>query len=125
MAAQSMTNQEEINGLRRKIEEFEKEKERVRTIVGQIGGMPTFTRKIHNLIFIGLILASLVVSLFFVGLIQLISIEFAVALLSLKLIYMVYNQAKVNHFQLWILTSMEWRMNEMMDHLNRALPEEK
>jgi len=123
MVAQSMTSQQELEELRNKIQEFEKEKERVRSIVGQIGGMPSFTKKIHNVVFIVLILACLAVSVMVGGIVRLISIEFAVALLSLKLIYLVHSQAKVNHFQLWILTSMEWRLNEMMDHLNRILPE--
>ncbi len=123
MTAQHMTSQEELNELRNKIQEFEKEKERVRSIVGQIGGMPSFTKKVHNIVFITLIVACLIISVLTGGIIQLISIEFAVALLSLKIIYLVHSQAKVNHFQLWIMTSMEWRLNEMMDHLNRILPE--
>lgn len=125
MSAQHMTSQQELEELRNKIQEFEKEKERVRSIVGQIGGMPSFTKKIHNIVFIVLILACLVISVVTGGIVQLISIEFAVALLSLKIIYLVHSQGKVNHFQLWILTSMEWRLNEMMDHLNRVLPEDQ
>jgi hypothetical protein len=45
-------------------------------------------------------------------------IDVAVAAISLKLIYMMNNQAKVSHFQLWVLTSLEWRLNELTKKLD-------
>ena len=34
-------------------------------------------------------------------------------MVSLKLLYMILNQARVSHFQLWILSSLEWRLSEL------------
>jgi len=112
------TNHHEIEELKREIEEFQKEKERVRAIVGQIGGMPSSTSKILNKVFIVLVILSLIASIVWGGMIRLICIEFAVALLSLKIIYLMHSQSRINHFQLWILTSLEWRINELMDKFN-------
>ncbi|MFQ6115116.1 MAG: hypothetical protein ACE5NG_13715, partial [bacterium] len=55
--------EQEITDLMQEIERFKEEKERVRLIVGKIGGVPTFNTKIFNIIFITLVLASLTISL--------------------------------------------------------------
>ncbi len=107
--------EEEMADLKEEIDRFKEEKERVRSIVGKIGGMPTFHTKIFNIVFVTLIVVSLVISLVTVqGRVTLAMIELAVAALSLKLILLMNNQARVNHFQLWILSSVEWRLNEVV-----------
>ena len=40
-------------------------------------------------------------------------VDLALAALSIKILFLIHNQARVNHFQLWILTSIEWRLNEI------------
>ena len=42
----------EINDLKAQLEHFEKEKERVRMIIGNIGGVPQFRTKLVNILFI-------------------------------------------------------------------------
>ena len=107
--------EEEMADLKEEIERFKDEKERVRSIVGKIAGMPTFHTKIFNIVFVSLIVVSLVGSLVTVqARVRLAMIELAVAALSLKLILLMNNQARVNHFQLWILSSVEWRLNEVV-----------
>ncbi len=105
---------EEIEDLRKEMELFHHEKERVRAIVGKIGGMPNFNTKILNIAFTVFILACLVVS--FVGTqhLQFLSMELAIAALSLKLLYLVHHHGKISHFQLWILSSLEWRLDEIL-----------
>jgi len=49
--------------------------------------------------------------------VRLAMVEMAIAILSLKLIYLINGQMRVNHFQLWVLTSLEWRMVEMLKEL--------
>jgi len=105
--------EEELADLKDEIESFKKEKERVKTIVGQIGGMPSFNTKTFNIIFIGLILVCIVGSLMTGGIVRLVMIELAIVALSVKLIYLMNKQARVNHFQLWILSSIEWQINEI------------
>jgi hypothetical protein len=106
--------EEEMEELRKEIENFKKEKERVRSIVGQIGGMPTFNTKIFNIIFSFFVLICLVVSLTSKGILSLAMVELAIATVSFKLIYLIHSQNRAYHFQLWILSSVEWRLNEII-----------
>ncbi len=107
--------EEEMADLKEEIERFREEKQRVRAIVGKIGGVPAFNTKIFNIIFVTLVVISLAISLITeVPRTRLAMIELAVAALSLKLIFLINKQARVNHFQLWILSSLEWRLNEIM-----------
>ena len=110
--------EEEIEDLKQELENFQQEKHRIRGIVGKIGGVPTFNTKIFNNIFLAVIIVSLVVSLFFPK-IQLLMIELATVFLSIKILYMMNCQNRVNHFQLWMLSSLEWRINEVMKHLRK------
>ncbi len=103
--------------LRKEIESFKTEKERVRAIVGRIGGMPSFNTKVANIIFATAIVACLTVSLISGGMVQLFTIEFAVTAVSIKLMFLIHKQARVSHFQLWILSSLEWRLDQMMKEL--------
>jgi hypothetical protein len=112
--------EEEIEDLRQELENFQQEKDRIRGIVGKIGGIPTFNTKLFNNIFLIVIIISLVVSLFFPSeSIKLLMIELATAALSVKILYMMHCQNRVNHFQLWMLSSLEWRINEVMKQLRK------
>ena len=105
---------EELKDLREEIDEFKREKERVKSIIGQIGGVPALNTKVSNTIFVILIVLCLIASIVTKDTLRLVSLEFATAVLSLKLIYIIHKQTRVNHFQLWILSSLEWRLNEIM-----------
>jgi len=104
----------EINDLKRELEHFQQEKERVRAIIGKIGGVPKFSTKMINAIFITIIAASVVVSVFGGSDFRLLMIEVATVTLSVKIIYLIHCQNRINHFKFWILSSIEWRINEMM-----------
>ena len=56
--------EDEINDLKHELEQFQHEKERVRAIIGKIGGVPKFRTKFINAIFIAVIVASVAVSIF-------------------------------------------------------------
>ncbi|RKZ29410.1 hypothetical protein DRQ36_08755 [bacterium] len=109
--------EDEIEDLRNQLEDFQQEKERVRAIVGKCGGVPTFNTRTFNIIFFILVIASLAVSLIARGTLRLAMSELAIAAISFKLIFLMHNQSRVNHFQLWIMTSIEWRLNEMMTEI--------
>lgn len=123
MDEQERTAGNEIDDLKRELEHFQKEKERVRAIIGQIGGVPTFNTKLFNRIFVAVIVVSLVVSALNHNL-RLLMIELATAALSIKILYMMHCQHRVNHFQLWMQSSLEWRINEIMKML-RAMQRQK
>lgn len=102
-----------IEELEKELEEFKKEKERVRRIVGKIGGHED--KKLFHSINVMFLL--IVVFIFVLGIFKIIdfiiSIEIGVLLVSLKIALMIFEQQKVNHFQFWILTSLEYRTNEL------------
>jgi hypothetical protein len=108
---------EELADLRKELQNFQKEKERVRAIVGKIGGIPKTQAKVINIVFIVVIVISLVVSIIGGEKWRLLMIEVATVALSLKIIYLIHSQMRVAHFEFWILSSLEWRINEIMKQL--------
>ncbi len=104
----------ELDDLKLELEHFQQEKERVRAIIGQIGGVPKFHTKLANVGFIVLIVVTLAISIIGGEKWRLLMIEIATVALSLKIIYLIHCQMRVNHFKFWILSSIEWRINEMM-----------
>jgi hypothetical protein len=104
---------DEISDLRAELKHFEQEKERIRVIIGKIGGVPRFRTKLVNVVFIALIIAAGVVSVVCEKL-RLLMVELTTVMLSVKIIYLIHCQMRVNHFKFWILSAIEWRINEMM-----------
>ncbi|WP_233231587.1 hypothetical protein [Tichowtungia aerotolerans] len=106
------------------LEQFRKEKERIRRLVGQIGGK--HSQKHDNIVNIIFIIAMVV--LFALDLLrhifhihvplpQMFSIELAVLLVSIKIIWMIHRGTKVEHFQFWVLNSIEFRLNDVAKRL--------
>ena len=108
----------EIEELTEDIKRFQAEKEKIRLVVGQIGGtMSPKGEKLLNRIFVGLIIVLFMgdVARHFLGihlpLPPLFSIEIGILLVSIKIIWMIRNQTRVEHFQFWMLTSIEFRLD--------------
>jgi len=110
---------EETEALKAELEHYKTERERIRDIVGQVGGKTTKRRDfVVNMIFLTLVIGAFCFDLVrsLVGwkipfLPQHILLEVAVLLVSLKIIWMIHIQAKVSHFQFWILSSIEFQTN--------------
>lgn len=100
-------SENEIDDLHQELGHFQQEKERVRKIIGQIGGIPKFRTKAINTLFIAVIAISVIVSVFAGDKWRLLMIELAMVTLSLKIIYLIHCQMKINHFKFWILSSIE------------------
>ena len=117
------------------LEQFRKEKERIRMLVGQIGGK--HSQRQDHFINIGFIIALIVLFLLDmlrhvfhidVPLPQMFSIELAVLLVSIKIIWMIHKGTKVEHFQFWVLNSIEFRLNDVSKHIReieKKLSDEK
>jgi hypothetical protein len=122
--------------LKEELEHYKHEKERVRKILGQIGGATTKNKDTAiNVIFIALIVFLFafgfmreILDLPFFGITSFFSIEMAILLVSIKIIWMIYRQQKVNHFQFWILNSIEFQINLISKRIReleaRVLPQE-
>ena len=128
----------DMESLQEELKAFREEKEKIRGIVGQIGGKQATKRnKLMNILFI-LLLASLLFVDFsrhiwkvqVTWLPPLFSLELGLLLVSIKIIWMIHQQQKVELFQFWILNSIEFRLNDiskrvggMEDHLKQAEPQ--
>jgi len=110
--------------LKKELEDFQKEKEKIRQLVGQIGGKNLAKRdRIMNIAFISLISVVFLLDILAhlanipIPLPPLLLIDLGVLLVSVKIIWMIHRQSKVEHFQFWILSAMEWRLNEIITEL--------
>ncbi len=99
------------------------EREKIQTAIGGVGGKPRLKGKILNAIFVVSVLSAFTMSLVTRGVSQIISIDVGLLLLSLKLAYHLHTEAKVNHAQFWILTTIEDRLLNVISEL-RALRKE-
>jgi len=117
-------HEHDTEALQRELEEFKAEKEKIRMLVGQIGGVRSAERdRIINLVFLTLIGILFVFDIFrhlfqiTVLLPPLFSLELGILLVSIKIVWMIHKQTKVEHFQFWILNSIEFRLNELSKQL--------
>jgi len=111
----------DIKGLdkytREELEQFIREKETIRQIVGQVGGKPTPASKIGHIAMIIGILGTFLGAFFLPEKFHLPAMEVGLVLLSIKIFMFLHNESKVIHFQFWMLSSLEWRLNDMSKRL--------
>ena len=112
--------------LEEELEQFRTEKEKIRALVGQIGGVDSNRRdRIVNVVFLAAIAFLLLTDILRhvlgveMPLPPLFSIELGVLLVSVKIIWMIHKQGRVEHFQFWILNSIEFRLNEITKSIRR------
>lgn len=105
--------------LREELEEFQKEKERIRTIVGELGGTHSKQNKIVNTFLIVIIVALLILGEVFNKLTTSLALQTAILVGIIKLIWMFYESQRAEHFQFWILNSLEFRINEMYKKIKK------
>jgi hypothetical protein len=118
---------DETKILREELEHYKSENERVRKILGQVGGKSSKKKDTAvNILFLTLVIGLFsfdiireVFDLSFFGITPFISIEIAILLISIKIIWMINRQQKVDHFQFWILNSIEFQIN----HISKRIRE--
>jgi hypothetical protein len=121
---EEVTEPVDHSALLEELEQFRKEKERIRLLVGQIGGKGSERR--DHWMNVGFITA--MAFLFAFDLVrhiyhlqtplpQMFSLELAVLLVSIKIIWMIHKGTKVEHFQFWVLNSIEFRLNDLSKHV--------
>ena len=111
-------DQEDLKGKKeeilREIQEYNNERDQIKSMLGKIGGK-SYSKldTVINILFL------LLISFFFVAEItthwlpSFISLEISLLLVSIKIVWMIHSQHKFNHFQFWILNSIEYRMNQV------------
>jgi len=106
--------------LKEEIEEYNKERDRIKSVIGKIGGRRySKVDTVINLLFFCIIAVFFVLE-FTIHLIPaFLSLEIGVLLISIKIIWMIHSQQKTNHFQFWVLNSIEYRMNETYKRISQ------
>lgn len=109
----------ETDILKEELAHYKIEKEKIRKIIGQIGGS---TSKKHDRR-VNIIFLVIVISLFLFDVLRELlhlqlsgyssnlAIELALLLVSVKIIWMINKQSKIDHFQFWVLNSIEFQIN--------------
>lgn len=114
------------NFLKHEMENYKKEQEKIKQLIGSIGA--THSSRNHK-VFNGLFLMLVILSFFAGGVLHYIpfnlSIELGVLLVSIKIAWMIHEQQKVNHFQFWILNSIELRLNSLQTNFRKMEKEFK
>jgi len=116
----NLQHEHDIEELEAQLRSYKEERERIRDFLGRIGGKTDIKQdKIANWIFFVLIVLLFAFDIvrhvlnIHIPLPPLVSIEIGILLVSVKIIWMISRQAKVNHFQFWILNSIEFRINNL------------
>ncbi|MBN1433202.1 hypothetical protein JW921_00470 [Candidatus Fermentibacterales bacterium] len=123
---------DETEILRKELDHYRTEREKVRRIIGQIGGQSSAGRdRAINAVFLSVVLAVFlfdivrhIAGLQIPAIPPVLTLEVAVLLVSLKIVWMIHRQQKIDHFQFWMLNSIEFQMNAMsgrMREMEQAL----
>ena len=117
--------QEDLKGKKeeilKEIQEYNRERDQIKSMLGKIGGK-SYSKldTVINILFL------LLISIFFIleitthWLPSFISLEISVLLVSIKIVWMIHSQHKFNHFQFWILNSIEYRMNQVAAKMKKV-----
>lgn len=101
------------NSLKEEFNEFLKEKEEIREIIGRIGGNNNTQYKLVTILFSVITLVILVTGIILDRVSPQITLLIIIILAVFKLIWMIQQSHKSMHFQFWILNSLEIRINEI------------
>jgi len=124
--------EQETAALAEELRHFKAEKEKIRKLVGQVGGARSAkTERVLTIVFIVIMIALFMLDVMRhvlkirTPLPPLFSLEIGILLVSIKIIWMIRKQSKVEHFQFWILNSIEFRLNDLgkqIRELTKRLP---
>ena len=101
------------NQLKEDLNDFLKEKEELREVIGKIGGNNNSQAKLITTLFVGLVLVIFVAGLVLIHLSPTTTLVVLILILSIKIFWMQRHSQKSMHFQFWILNSIEIRINEL------------
>ncbi len=102
--------------LQEEVQEYLKEKEQVRRVLGSVGGNPGKKEKVMNVLFLAVVAAVFIMGLIFPEQ-HILTLEVAILLVSLKLALILTQNAKMSHFQFWMLSTIEWRLTKLTQDL--------
>lgn len=101
------------NSLKEEFDEFLKDKEEIREIIGRIGGNNNTQYKLITTLFSVIVLIILVTGIILDRVSPQVTLLIITLLAAFKIIWMLQQTHKSMHFQFWILNSLEIRINEI------------
>ena len=101
------------NQLKEDLNDFLKEKEELREVIGKIGGNNNSQAKIITSLFMGIVLVIFVTGIILKQLSPMTTLLLLLLIISFKIIWMLQQMQKSMHFQFWVLNSIEIRINEL------------
>jgi hypothetical protein len=111
---------ESCQELEKELEEFQNERKKMKEVIGKIGGSQSSVKnKLINIIFLTIVLMVFVLGAILHKISITLSLEIGVLLISLKIAWMIHEQQKINHFQFWMLNSLEYRINEISKKIRK------
>ncbi len=104
--------------IERELAEYQREREHLKEILGAYGGK-RYSRidTVMNVVFLVAIVGMFVAQATFKFIESYVSIEISVLLVSIKIVWMIHSQGKMHHFQFWVLTTIEYRLNDAVRRL--------
>jgi len=130
MTKEKPRNQEDIDSsLMEEITEFNRERQRIKDVIGRIGGVQySRAEMIVNILFITLVVGFFILEVTLHPFPTTVSVEIGLFLVSLKIVWMIHANQKFNHFLFWILNTVEYRLNanaRTLENLRLAMEELK
>lgn len=105
--------------IQEEIEKFLEHREQIKKIVGNIGGKPTKNVKIVNTAFFILLVLTFTIPLLATSIPHIFALDIGLLLISIKIIYSLTQQARVNHYKFWILATLEWRPHDINSEIKK------
>ena len=98
--------------------EWTREREQVKKLLGAYGGT-RYSRidTVMNVVFLVVILGLFAVQWTLKVIDPAVSIEVSLLLVSIKIVWMIHSQNKANHFQFWVLNTIEFRLGDAINRL--------
>ncbi len=95
--------------LKKELEDFYEKKQKLRKLVEK----QAKKEMLFNVTFLVIVLGFFILGAILKHIDATLSLEIAILLVSVKMVWMIYEQQKANHFFFWILSTLEHEVNQL------------
>ena len=95
--------------LKKELEDFYQKKQKLRKLVEK----QAKKEMLFNITFLVVVLGFFILGAILKHIDATLSLEIAILLVSVKMVWMIYEQQKANHFFFWILSTLEHEVNQL------------
>lgn len=101
------------------VEKFNRDRQRIRLALEHLGGKRNgFADRVANVVFEVGVLFLFILRFVFKSIGDMLSLELGLLLVSVKILWMMRSQERYQHFLFWMLHSIEFRQNEILERLS-------